>query len=312
MLFSELYGAYYNTVACIIKKAINHPVKSAQIEEIIKEYAFSDSSFEISQALRKKNWKLLRSDGTTSIKKAPTMPLTKLEKRWLKAIANDPRIRLFWNDPIELDKLTAFDDVEPLFLPEDICVFDRYADGDPYEDEAYQKNFRLILDAIKNEYPLEIEWTNRRGEPVKKTVSPSYLEYSEKDDKFRLIGEGIPFGGSINLGRILHCTKSDAFYKAYRETKNTDGRRCVVFELTDERRALERVLLHFAHFEKKAEKLDEMHYRVTVYYDKKDEMEMVIRILSFGPMVRVVQPDHFIELMKKRLMQQKEFATFFP
>lgn len=45
----------------------------------------------------------------------------------------------------------------------------------------------------------------------------------------------------------------------------------MVIELTNERRALERVLLHFAHFEKKAEKLDETHYRVIVYYDRKDE-----------------------------------------
>lgn len=83
----------------------------------------------------------------------------------------------------------------------------------------------------------------------------------------------------------------------------------MVIELTDERRALERVLLHFAHFEKKAEKLDETHYRVIVYYDRKDETEMVIRILSFGPMVRVVEPNHFVELMKKRLMQQREYIN---
>ena len=246
MLFSELYGAYYNTVACIINKAISHPIKSTQIEEIIKEYAFSDSSLEISQAIRKQNWKVLRSDGTTPIKNAPTMPLTILEKRWLKAIKNDPRIRLFLDEPSEFD----FDDVEPLFLPEDVCVFDRYTDGDPYEDKKYQKYFRMILDAVKNEYPLEIEWTNRRGNLVRKIISPQYLEYSEKDDKFRLIGEGIPFDGSINLGRIIDCVRSNAFYKAYKENKNTDGRRHVVIELTNERRALERVLLHFAHFEK--------------------------------------------------------------
>lgn len=309
MLFSELYGAYYNAVACIIKTAIAHPIKTAQIEEIIKEYAFRDSSFEISRAIRKQNWKLLRSDGTTPIKKAPTMPLTILEKRWLKAIKNDPRIQLFLDERADDDKWIDFEDVEPLFLPEDICIFDRYADGDPYEDKAYQRKFRLILDAIKNEYPLEIEWTNRRGEPIKKIVSPSYLEYSEKDDKFRLVGEGNLFDETINLGRIIRCTKSDEDYKTYRENKKADGRSCVVFELNDERRALERVLLHFAHFEKKAEKLDEMHYRVTVYYDRKDETEMVIRILSFGPMVRVVHPDHFIELMKERLRQQKQYIS---
>ena len=37
MLFSELYGAYYNTVACIINKAISHPIKSTQIEENYKK-----------------------------------------------------------------------------------------------------------------------------------------------------------------------------------------------------------------------------------------------------------------------------------
>ena len=27
MIFSEVYGAYYNTVAAVIKKAVRHPVK---------------------------------------------------------------------------------------------------------------------------------------------------------------------------------------------------------------------------------------------------------------------------------------------
>lgn len=102
MLFSELYGAYYNTVACIINKAISHPIKSTQIEEIIKEYAFSDSSLEISQAIRKQNWKVLRSDGTTPIKNAPTMPLTILEKRWLKAIKMILGFDFFWMNHLNL------------------------------------------------------------------------------------------------------------------------------------------------------------------------------------------------------------------
>ena len=65
------------------------------------------------------------------------------------------------------------------------------------------------------------------------------------------------------------------------------------------------MLLHFAHFKKQAEKLDDERYRITVSYDKDDEMEIVIRILSFGPMIRVTAPQHFIELIKKRLINQK-------
>lgn len=68
---------------------------------------------------------------------------------------------------------------------------------------------------------------------------------------------------------------------------------------------MERVLLHFAHFEKKAEKADGDKYLITVYYDKEDETEIVIRFLSFGPMIKAVAPDHFIKLIKERLIRQK-------
>ena len=57
--------------------------------------------------------------------------------------------------------------------------------------------------------------------------------------------------------------------------------------------------------EKEAEKLDEKHYRISVVYDKDDETEMVIRILSFGPMIKVTAPQHFVELIKQRLIRQK-------
>ena len=79
----------------------------------------------------------------------------------------------------------------------------------------------------------------------------------------------------------------------------------VEFELVDERNALERVLLHFAHFEKQAERLEANKYKVTVKYEKDDETEMVIRILSFGPMVKVTAPQHFVDLIKERLISQK-------
>ena len=84
-----------------------------------------------------------------------------------------------------------------------------------------------------------------------------------------------------------------------------DRRRTVDFELTDERIALERVLLHFAHFEKQAERLDAVRARVTLVYDADDETEILIRLLSFGPNVRVTSPSSFVELVKDRLRKQK-------
>ena len=65
------------------------------------------------------------------------------------------------------------------------------------------------------------------------------------------------------------------------------------------------MLLHFSHFEKQAEKIDDEHYKLILKYDKDDETELVIRILSFGPMVKVIEPYNFVELIKKRLEMQK-------
>ena len=81
----------------------------------------------------------------------------------------------------------------------------------------------------------------------------------------------------------------------------------MTLELVDERNALERVMLHFSHFEKTAEKLNDKHYRLTICYDQNDETEMIIRVLSFGPLVRVTAPDRFISMIQSRLRRQKQY-----
>ena len=134
---------------------------------------------------------------------------------------------------------------------------------------------------------------------------PEYLEYSEKDDKFRLIGSGCRFGRTVNLGRIIRCERYTGANVIGSNERKLQRPRSVQFELVNRRNALERVLLHFAHFEKQAERIDGQRYKVTIYYDKDDETEMVIRILSFGPMIKVTAPAHFINLIKERLIHQK-------
>ena len=64
-------------------------------------------------------------------------------------------------------------------------------------------------------------------------------------------------------------------------------------------------LLHFAHFEKRVERMDTKRYLVHIKYNKSDETEMVIRILSFGPMVEVIEPQDFKNLIIARLKSQK-------
>ena len=298
MIFSEIYGAYYNAVAAVLREAVAHPVSDADIRRIVEKHAFGESILAIPSALKEERWKLLKPDGTAVIQNAPSMPLSLMQKRWLKTVAHDPRIKLFGDFDFD------FPDVEPLFLPEDVIVFDQYADGDDYTDANYIANFRIILDAVRNGTPLYIKMRNKIGEIIARTIFPSHLEYSEKDDKFRLIGTGSGYGNTVNLGRIIHCEPCDGSCKIRRKSKRDACTRQVTFELTDQRNALERVLLHFAHFEKTAERIDENRYAVTVRYNLEDETEMVIRILSFGPMIRVTAPERFIKSIRQRLIDQ--------
>ena len=301
MIYSELYGAYYNTVAKILEEAVTHPVTDADIERMINENAFSESIWAIPDAIKEERWQLLTKDGTTPLENKPSMPVTLLQKRWLKSIACDPRVKLFGD--IDFN----YPGIEPLFLPEDYIVFDKYLDGDNYTDEKYISNFRRILDAVKNQYSLKIIAVNKDGNNKKHIVLPEYIEYSEKDDKFRVICFSEKRETTINIGRIVSCEPFNGNITFAKEKEKLVRPRTVVFELIDERNALERVLMHFAHFKKTAEKIDENKYLVTVYYDKDDEKEMIIRVLSFGPMIRVTGPKHFVKLIKERLYKQKEY-----
>jgi len=65
-------------------------------------------------------------------------------------------------------------------------------------------------------------------------------------------------------------------------------------------------MMHFAHFEKQAERLDDLHYRILITYNKEDETEMIIRILSFGPVIRVKAPGSFVRLIRERLQRQQK------
>ena len=301
MLFSEIYSVYYNAVSHILSEAVRSPVSIERIREIAVKYAFAESVIPIESAVREQNWQLILPDGSTPLRHKPDIPLTELQLRWLKAISLDKRIRLF-DCNFDLP-----DSIEPLFTEDDYYIFDRYADGDDYEDEEYIRRFRLILSAMHERQPLDIIIRNKKDNELSLTVIPDRLEYSERDDKFRLLTSGSRTASVINLGRITECSLHEGEFKAETSKSHIGKKRTLTLELVDERNALERVMLHFSHFEKTAEKLDDKHYRLTICYDQNDETEMLIRVLSFGPLVRVTAPDRFIRMIQNRLRRQKKY-----
>ena len=95
MIFSELYSVYYRAVARIMEAAMKPGATEQDLRRCVEEEAFSESALTILPALKCGKWPLLKEDLSPVLRHRPTMPLTDLEKRWLKAIADDPRIRLF-------------------------------------------------------------------------------------------------------------------------------------------------------------------------------------------------------------------------
>ena len=249
MIFSELYSAYYNTVAKIMEAAFNPEATEKDLQRCVMEEAFSESVLTILPALKSRKWPLLHEDLSPVLLHKPTMPLTNLEKRWLKAIAEDPRVKLFGV------KFPELDDVEPLFTRDDYKIYDQYSDGDPFEDEAYIEHFRLMLSAIRSECPVQMTMVNRHGRKVRVRFYPKGFEYSVKDDKIRIVATGCKFK-QFNLGRVVSCD----FYNGngpWNEKPKAERRKNLTLLITDERNALERAMLHFAHFEKQAERTDD-------------------------------------------------------
>jgi len=297
MIFSELYSAYYNTVAAILSAILDGEHAEQELQKIVMDRAFGESVLTIMPSLKSEKWQLVRSGMTTPLEHKPTIPLTTLQKRWLKAISLDPRVKLFGVEFPDLE------DVEPLFTSADYYIYDQYNDGDPFEDEQYIKNFRIVLEAIRKGTQIKFDMINRKGNMMFVRCRPLRLEYSEKDDKFRVVTAGWRAVSTVNLAKIRSCAH-DMGYRRVSGREKKVAHDTITVKIRDERNAMERFMLHFAHFEKRAEKLDKKHYLVKIKYAHDEESEMVIRILSFGPMAQVLEPEPFRKLVIEKLQKQ--------
>lgn len=296
MIFHEIYSVYYLCVQKILEAAMETQLSNAQLRKLIEQYAFSESALRILPALQEEQWQLMRN-GKSILKHVPNRPQSLLEKRWLKSILQDPRIALFDM------QMPQMEDVEPLFTSADYRIYDQYSDGDDYASAQYIANFRVLLRAMKRRKPVEIVMKNRHQETIRVRFVPKRFEYSLKDDKIRVIAQGCRFT-YFNLGKIIYC-------EPYRGGKALSGSaEPAVFDtlelkIWDERNALERVMLHFAHFEKQCERLSENTYLLKMRYLRQDETEVLIRILSFGPHVQVLGCERMLGQLKERLKLQK-------
>lgn len=295
-------NSFVKVLTKLLEKAVAGSLTREDMDAIIREEGYEETILVIPEALENQTWPLLKKDLTTPLEHRPEMPLITLQKQWLKALLSDPRIRLF-DPPVE-----GLEDIEPLYPPDTFVYFDQYQDGDPFSDSDYIKRFRCILSAIHHKRWLRIQFTGQNGKPHYWRCIPYKLEYSAKDDKFRLISANKRDTLSINLARITNCFMLEPYTEAEYQPRMMK-QRILQLELKDERNALERAMLHFSHLNKETERIGADRYKITLFYEREDETELLIRVLSFGPVLKVLFPEDFKEKLMQRLKKQKELRT---
>jgi len=319
-LFSEIYSVYYRLVGKALREAAKRPLSLGDLQKMLSDVFFSESAYFILPKLQRGEWPLFYEEN--KLYSAACLPaetsLTTLQRSWLKSLCGDIRFSLFFTE----DEITALDavlsDVKPLYRQKDFYVFDNAVDGDDYSSDAYRKKFRLFLAAIRDKTSLAIEYEGGKARRVSGVFWPWKLEYSQKDDKFRAVCyRDSPRGGRLyilNLARISSVSEINGnpaqkppFIDPNEDETNF---REVVIEITRERNALERCMVHFAHFEKRTEYDDKTdRYTCAIRYNILDETEVLIRILSFGPTIKVLGPEKFVGELRDRVKKQTELLN---
>lgn len=328
-LFSEIYSCYYQVLRHLLYS--QDALTIQDIRRRICGEGFEESLLSIIPKLEDGTWNLFEKEGKlyrSRLLSSFLTPVSNLEKSYLKALLSDPRIGLF----LEQEQLEALDNmlalVVPLWRPEQFYYFDRFADGDPYEDENYRDCFRTLLKAQKQNRYVDIDYTSPNGNRIHHHYIPARLEYSVKNDKFRILAlksadpdknlHGCRHGQDQRSERmkleILNVSRIQSVQMMQKTVPSPVDLDAVIrrsyykeplrLRIVNKRNALERAMLHFANYEKNTTKIDEDTYECFIYYNQNMETELLIEVMSFGPMLTVLENERFLNDLKARLQRQ--------
>lgn len=318
-IFSEIYGTYFRIAARLLENEITD---EKTVREIVQRDGFRDSVLFLPQKLIPdgEDWGLFSRTPDGKLKRITNAPpvrlLTKLQKMWLKSKLSDPRIRLFMDDETisALEKRLA--DILPLYRREQFRMTDRFTDSNDFSNALYIANFRTALEAVKHRKIVYIEYVSGRGKRIRGKFVLLKMEYSPKNGKFRaycylLRNDRVKSSGIINIGRITNIADTGRYFRTPVIIDDFfSSRKCsspAVIKVTTARNGVERFMLEFASYEKHTVRnLETGEYTVELWYDQQDETELLIRLLSFGPVIEILDPQHLREQAKLRIKKQAE------
>lgn len=222
------------------------------------------------------------------------LPLTKIEIQWLKYCVNNSKAKLFLEEN-QLSKLKEIFTVEENDLPiSSINYYDKFKSHNEIADtEIYIDNFKKIVKAFTDEKSVKINYKSVNNSAVTRLVNIGLIEYSNKDDKFRIYCKKEKSVSVYNLERINSVEiLSDSYNRnsAEKNIKNyiLNQRKEITLEFTNVKNIPDRLLTEFTPWEKLCTRIDD-RYNVTIKYDNLDSLEIVTRLLPYGKNIKILK-----------------------
>lgn len=349
-LFSGINSCYVYVYRYVLKSLIAPATRTdiqSLIDEGIKKFGFEDSCNDISFKSMLKSGMIRectskdRDESGRQLYEAymhiPShglyRPLTNVELRWIRAILNEPQMRLFLEGP-DIDRikeqLAAY---KPLYRTDDIKYYDAYIDGDTYCDTQYIDNFRQLCDKIQNNNcPVKITYIREKDKVRRKTtptvimVYPLRMEYSKRDDKFRLLAYEV-HGQNAESGQRLSARDSGLLPLRLSNIVSVSTEVCEKIDLMDcewsdiakeevckepievrvagKHRARERFMIAFMPYRKEVQyNANTDDCRVRIWYSASDVKELLAALRSYGDAVEVLGPKKIRADIVKRVDKQ--------
>jgi hypothetical protein len=262
---------------------------------LLNEYENSDN-FNFLEESEGKFYSIINKEGNMPLK----VRFSKLEKTWLNGMIKESVVQaLLGKETIEKLERALEDVTEG---NNDVIEFtNKVRSHTPNDLVKLKDDFYAILEGIIKGKPIIYTNVDKNGNEYNNQLAlPIRIEYSLKDEKFRASLYSLEEERAIMVS--LHTLKDVKIAENIASNINREDvlkklkekRYCeipITIELEDIRGAMERCFMSFSSFERSSRAISENRYEIDIYYYTFEEAEVIRKIMSLGPYVKVKSPD---------------------
>lgn len=248
------------------------------------------------------------------------IPLSTMELRWLKTIVcdKDQKIHLFMSDA-EIDML---DDLLKQYIPslrpipmDKVIFFDRFH----FPEKTSKREaavLNTLLQSIYDQKTVHITYhTMKNRTKIDSEFRPIILEFSKRNNRFQGFFQECSNNTIyiMNISQIEKVMETDTSFdhavieqdfNAFRDQDMVS----VEVEFYNVHNMADRILTEFSPWRKRCSYDPETGlYKLTIFYQKTDELDLVVRLLGYGGNVHFVDKEHSIcKEIQSRMDRQME------